>query len=354
MAYQTGSSTGPDDLLDKLRSFLLGDGWTVNGYSSLSSMYESWSGLNGAGYRLHVQKTAGDSTVMYFNFRSVNRGVVFEDHYLTATQIGGKYYAEITGIAMNGSTGYNAGNNWDKQPGYMQSSGGSWGCCVSELSLTSIPAYWFFSDGDTVIVAIEYTSGKMQWMAFGLLEKSGSYTGGQFVAASLNGYMPAYQMLYDSSNPGMKFLCRNVSGTSYYYGNAAVYFAADSVTAWRSCGALGSKTETNGWCIEMPGLPSYSAGLSYNSLCTFNNMFIRRAPNHYNALSPGSPIFVLGKRASGDYSLLGYLKSIYMLNVEYYDVDEEEVLGSDTWHNFPLHSKDDPGYKMGFTVLENT
>jgi len=353
MAYETGTATGPDNLLDKLWTWLAANGWSVNSWATDNTTYESWSGLDGSGKRLHIQKTAGDSTVMYFNLRSTVRGIPFEDHYGSATQQGGKYYGEITGLAINGSTGYSGANTWDKQPGYMQSTGGSWGAAITELSTTSIPAYYFYQDGDTVVVCVEYQSGKFQWISFGLLEKQGSYTGGQFVAASLNGYRPSYQLLYEGTDM-TKFFCLNSENSGEEYGNGAVYHNADSITAWRASGALGSKTETYAFEMIFPGLTPNGAVYAPRDWNTINSFFISRAPNHYNGLAPMVPIYILGKRTSGNYSLLGWPKSIRMLNCYYYDPAEEYTLGSDVWMVFPGHSKSDADARMGFAVKKVT
>ena len=62
----------------------------------------------------------------------------------------------------------------------------------------------------------------------------------------------------------------------------------------------------------------------------------------------------MGKRTNGNWSLLGWPKSLRMLNCYYYDAAEEYTLGSDVWMVFPLHSKDDPGMQMGFAVKKVT
>lgn len=350
MAYETDTATGPDNLLDKLRIWLAANGWSVNSWATDNTTYESWTGLIGTGKRLHVQKTAGDSTVMYFNLRSTVRGIPFEDHSSSQTPISGKYHAEVTGLAINGSTGYSGSNTWDKQPGYMQSTGGSWGAAITELSTTAIPAYYFYQDGDTVVVCVEYESGKYQWISFGLLEKQGSYTGGQFVAASLNGHWPSYQLLFDGIDK-TSFFCRAYS----MRGDGAVYFNADSLAAWRSNGYMGSKSgDDYAEEIEFPGVIPNHSNPSYQYYNTINSFFISRAPNHYNALAPMVPIYVLGKRTNGNYSLLGWPKSIRMLNCLYYDAAEEYTLGSDVWMVFPGHSKSDADARMGFAVKKLT
>jgi len=360
MAYQTGTSTGPDDLLDKLRVWLVANGWTQNGWADDNTTYHTWTGLVGTGKRLHVQKTAADSTVMYFNLRSVNRGVIFEDHNDDSSiESYGKYQAEVTGLAINGSTGYNGSNAWDYQPGSpVGSSSYSWGACMTELSLTAIPAYYFWQDGDTVVVCVEYQSGKFQWLAFGCLDKSGAgaYTGGQFFSGSLCGYYPSEQLLNTTSYAvyynRTLFFCHNEN----WYGTGAVYLNIDSAAGWRSIGYQGSSSSAlyNREALA-PGVrpndasPSY---LNYNTLCSF---FWSRAPNHYNALSPFVPLYVVGKRSNGNWSLLGWPKSLRMLNAFYHDPGAEYTLGSDVWMIFPCHAKSDAdGGRMGFAVKKVT
>ena len=116
MSYETNTSTGPNDLIDKLRIFLLAEGWTVNLFAAI-----------GAGYRLHVQKTASDDTVMYFNFRSAiaETGVtlITEDNVTGAN-------GTVTGLLINGSTGYNVGEIWHHQTGKsIDSNSKSMGMC---------------------------------------------------------------------------------------------------------------------------------------------------------------------------------------------------------------------------------
>ena len=156
------------DTITCLKSiFLLADGWTVNDHSA-----------DGTGYRLHVQKAVDPSgTIMYFNFRSA-----ISEYGSTIT---GDNYNHIdlgrtTGIMMNGSTGYDVGESWHEQPGFPVSqdygSGLSFGMCMSPMSTTAIPAYYFFTSDDSVHIVVETETGKYQFMSFGQLEKQGTYT----------------------------------------------------------------------------------------------------------------------------------------------------------------------------------
>ena len=47
MAYESGSASNATDLLDKLRVFLVAQGWTQN----------KWEAISG-GYRLHLNKNS--------------------------------------------------------------------------------------------------------------------------------------------------------------------------------------------------------------------------------------------------------------------------------------------------------
>ena len=403
MAYETGNATGPDNLLDKLRIFLLAQGWTVDDWSDETYNYRTVTGIDGAGKKLSVHKTGiADGTEMYFNFRSAVRGMVVQDSY---TQIyGAKYFGELTGIALSGATGYsateghqienisNAGGSPNKvyvncngsdnehrlQVGntvvISGTSGGyydgsftvvavgsaaqftiehSWGATstgtatgprrfdrqvgapvydtymhfavsIVELSISAIPAYYFFTDGDTVVVVVEYVTGKCQFLCFGCLEKQGVYTGGQFFTGSFRSKYTYYDWLTNStSSYAPWFFTANDASD---YPNGAVYYDVDSLAAWRN-------SNTTAKDLVFPGVggcrvnPYLRSGLA----C----FFIKRSPNFYNAMAAMIPLYVLGKWADGYYSLLGWPKSIRQLNVSNYACGDELTYGGDTWKVFP-------------------
>lgn len=351
MPYSTGTATGPADLLDKLRLFLIDQGWSVNKWEDDNTKYRTWTGLDGTGKRLHVQKTAADSTVMYFNFRSTIRGIPFEDHNASQTQYSGKYRAEITGLGMYGSTGYDGGYVWDKQPGGTLNGTASWGVCMTELSVSSVPAYYFYQDGDTVIVIVEYTAGKYQSFCFGCLEKQGTYTGGLFFFGSLATYEPSYQILNAANTYQTMFLTINLDSSTY--GSGAVYLNVDSTAGWRSSGYMGSSSSATGnrSCIAcgVRANDGSKTGAS-NANNVLVGLFFSRSPNFYNGLSPFAASYVFGKRSSGNWSLLGWPKSIRHINITNYNPAQEITLGSDTWMMFPEHSKSDADPTIGFAI----
>ena len=61
MAYETGASTGPNDLLGKLRLFAIAQGWTINRWTTV-----------GSGRELCLSKGSA-----YYNMRSYQNETVF-------------------------------------------------------------------------------------------------------------------------------------------------------------------------------------------------------------------------------------------------------------------------------------
>lgn len=104
MAYQTGSYTDQNDLLNLFATWAVDNGWTQNLLADDSSKY---AGDTFTGRRLHLQKTI-NGTVCYFNLRSCSNQRVFS--YTS--------YDYVTGICVNGSTGFDSGDSWDLQTGY--------------------------------------------------------------------------------------------------------------------------------------------------------------------------------------------------------------------------------------------
>ena len=92
MAFETGAATGPNDMLSKLKTFAVAQGWTSNR-----------DVVAGSGRELALSKGSA-----YFNFRS------FEAESIT---VNGTSLVR-SGIALNGSDGYSGGAAWDRQTGY--------------------------------------------------------------------------------------------------------------------------------------------------------------------------------------------------------------------------------------------
>ena len=364
--HTSGTAIGVDGLMDAIRTALLADSWTVNLWQADNTTYEVWANLVGTGKRLHVQKTAADGTVMYFNLRSITRGIPFEYHQESSsnplTYEGTAYYqAEMTGIAINGSTGFDGDLAWDYQPGAptVYDAGDlkneSIGGAIGDLLNASIP-YWITINDDTVMVTVEYETDKYHHMASGCLEKAqdAGWTGGQFYAAEHSGYQPSLEAYtygtVDSYNGAF--------GSNYYLNSnfmvftrsytAGIYADIDAAAAWRVAYddiilPCHSPSWKYGTTINIHSAP--------NSWCS---QFLEYAPNTFNSLSPLCPLYMMIKRANGRYSHVGYPSGVRFANILQHDAENEISYGTDIWKLFPADKKDatyDPYYYAGFAHL---
>jgi len=343
MAYYSGTATGPTDLLDKIRTALVAEGWTENDYS-----------VDGTGYRLHVQKVAqSGGPTMYFNFRSA------VDEYgstITEDNTNSDGLGNVTGILINGSTGYDGGEDWHTQPGYPQGDDNkSYASVMSEMSVSAIPAYYIFFMGDSVHIVVEVTSGKFQMMSFGCLVKQGAYTGGQYFSASLSSRTP-YKEYHDPDHQQYRYTPRYFTRpgyAGYYQSHGSVYVDADSDERWR-------RSDESNKEIQWQGVGGYShSGDSYGQymrmgLCSF---FHGMSPNYYTNIAALCPVYVILLRSDAEnYSLLGWPEGVRFINFTNYSAGQEVTHGTDTWKIFHANgSNEDSEYDneyCGFAYLK--
>jgi len=344
MAYQASTFTGMHDLLDKIRIFLLSNGWAVNLWNDDTSGFLSPTGVDYTnGKRLHIQKTANDGTVMYFNFRSVTRGYIFENVDTNLNIINGRYYGELRGIAINGSTGFNAGSSWSYQPGApVGASNKSCGGCITELPISGTNNYFIFQNGDVVTVIVEIDTEIYMMLSFGCLQKSGTWTGGQFYSASCCSYQPSYLYWSISGTIRHEFKTQCFAYNLYNYGSSAVYLNLDGIASWRFSGYAGSLTSGYAQKINFGGQAPYSplTGKCGNHL---SNFAYTRCPNDFNGLSVMIPLYVFCEKANSRWTFLGTLQDIRAISMSNYTSAQEFTIEADTWKVFPAHRKEESG-----------
>lgn len=147
-AYSTNSATGPTDLLQKLVTFLTGQGWTSD--SSVSY---------GAGWRAHLHKGS-----QYVNLRAfVNEASNIATGWNAGSGTAGY------GIGIYLGTGYSGAAAWNAQAGGPLDSGGTVRVGAGMyLNSGSVPAYHFFDDGqDNITVVVDRGSGLISHMGWG-------------------------------------------------------------------------------------------------------------------------------------------------------------------------------------------
>jgi hypothetical protein len=341
MAYTYGTATTRDDLLDNLRTFLIAQGWTVDLWADYTQTYEAWSGLVGSGKRLHVHRTMRDGTTGYFHLRSVYKGIVAATHDGSVTKINGYYRAELNGIGLYYSTGYSGALAWDQQPGYTV-----YPPAVTGLYGTSYD-YWIVHHTDTVMMCWLNPSGYYQWLAFGMLVKAGTYTGGYFAATEHRCYDPS--LMYEGAGRGLAGLFSWLPDNQYcdhiYFnpadGNGLGYYYTQA------------SDDHNAGYIKFPSCnPAADPNWYYdcNGIC---GALIALTPNNINGVVPFIPIHVMYKNATSRYNYLGHVEGARIVRTITYTEGEEVTIGNNTWKVLPHWSRDvaESPAQIGFALL---
>ena len=141
MPFQTGTATSFVNLLDTLRLFATANGWTENSWVSPAL--------------------------------SLQKGTIYANLNATSTE-----------LQMKGSLGYSGAAAWNAQPSthapIPRIRDGWYG------AVTWPATYWMFihTSPDDIVVVLRYQPTRFLYMTFGQLLKYGTYTGGEYYAAS--------------------------------------------------------------------------------------------------------------------------------------------------------------------------
>lgn len=306
MAYTTGTISGPVDLITIIKDAAVAAGWTLNQFSTV-----------GSGRRCHLNK--GNCFV---NLRAyVNETTNPEVYALGATQ-----YSVIGHL----STSYNAANSWAQQPGNLNYNDGfgnivrpSWG--VTGLTTTATYHLFTVTSPDAIYCIVERSAGQFQWILFGNLDKNGdSWTGGPFYAA------PGP---WDNNNA---LFIHTVASTSFSQSGSA-----NSPFAQVYVDGIDSFT---GWATALNYSSNYPSSRLTDTFSDRRYIF-DCAPNSFNSLAPLDPVEVfLSRRGSETVStdatwatsFLGFMPSMYAVNMQSLIPGQEYTIGTDTFRMFPL------------------
>lgn len=294
--YSTGTATDQSDLLQKLVTFLVGQGWTNN-----------MSQTDGSGWRAHLSKGS-----QYINLRAYFNGDTLANIWTTSN--GGA--TQKAGIALYLGTGYNSASAWKAQAGGPIRTGGT-DTVGANIVIPSniISSYHFFDDGaDNIVVVIEKSAGVYGAMGWGKLEAAGTITGGDYFFGQSSGYYTgdvttAATPYGYSVNGGVP-----CSYGNYYYNinslHSRAYFRADVDTftgKWIGCGS-GTDTFTGtGWAgySEVPGVSTPTTDVP------IYNLLMDRTSNAANGRGILLPINFYAARDAGGVSLVGRVPTVY-------------------------------------------
>lgn len=333
MAYQTGTSTGANDLLDKLRLFAIAQGWTANRWVAA-----------GSGQELCLSKGSA-----YFNLRSYQNETVF----LRGSNNTNKY-----GIAINGSDSYASGDAWDRQPGYPIRTGGTAGSdqCSSYMPFVTsqgpFVAYHLFApDSKTIYLELEITTGCFLRLGFGSLDlfNSGSAGGGRFFyattgdasltsAATTNTWLGSE---IDNGSYAQEEVPFRGADYNAMFGQVASFVRAafDSFDNWCSSQRTGSTAVTPQSC---------QGGGVHDKILRDSS------PNPMNGIGILTPNIVSVNRANEYLHPVGMIPGIRFMDMTNYLPGDEFTIGTDTWKVFPWYNKGGRSFQRGIAYKKVT
>lgn len=295
MAYETGVATGVIDLLAKIRGLADDVGWTIDRDDPEE-------------LALH-HADAG-----YFT--------------LLATPEEGDIQTDSNPapyISIWGQTGFDAGAAHDAQPG---SSAGNYG--RTNALRGPFTAYHLFVTTQYIHCAIEIVPGEFAHFHLGLLNKTGGYTGGEYVT----GTSWFYALVNDNYNYDALSNRHNApfDGMGYYAdGQGALRLDTDGYAAeW------GKFTYNNSGAPSIAWGPARLGNNQDRSPYTF---YWLSTPNTVNAVSPLAPVLVAFLLRNTKTFLAGAPADLRIVNMRNLTPGETITIGADEWLCFPIKKR---------------
>lgn len=310
MAYSTGTSSSPSNLLDNLRAFLNSNGWTVTWRFQIAQGTWRW---------LHATKGG-----LFFNFweqlslLEANRSV------------------SPNNVFCNYATSYNSSAEPFAQPGCNDAVG-------ANAITPPYTAHHFFdgtgASGPYVYCALEIGAGEFAHFGVGILNKAGAYSGGEFAC-----------------------------GTIWVYGIAVGANVQNNPVSSQNAWPFSDHHTFNGWAGNRPNgtvvrCPDALSGTHFNACQSAPAGVALRcgSPTFYstNRSLGGGPQWLLwqqptipsiatavlitphcfGESVASNSRYIGHPPGLRHIALDFLSPGDEVVLGAETWKVFPLKRK---------------
>lgn len=303
MSYETSSATGVNDLLDKLRLFLIDEGWTVDFNGSRTDV---------TGNAVLVSK--GGNCFGFMTDTSTGSGYNPTD-FFGAFQYPGPYAGGDGPHEQADASAISYANN---MPGPFQ-------------------AYHFFSGVnaagvDYVHVVVEATPGSFRHIGVGQINKLGAITNGNYSYGASWHYHPSYINSLNTAQ-GVPF---DSLEDSDLIGWRTTVIRCDGDAISPRYGTFNLRTTVDAGSRQIRGgFNSDIAGLALD-------------PSSLTGRVTLLPIFGAILRPSSYYSLLGGPADMRFVNMTNLQPGDTIAIGADNWKVFPIRRKN------GASGLENS
>jgi len=302
MAYETGTASSQQDLLTKLSTFAQANGWTQDE-------------LDVPNKELCLHRST-----CYVQFRW-------------------DAIASTGSIGVYQSTGYTAGLTPGNHPedsgsGLIGTGAITTQRRVAEIGDGPFTAYYFFEEDYYIHCVLEYAAGLFRHFGFGILEKVGSWTGGEYAYGHVwyQGVASARDNPLDSRHALPFDALGSTTNTDYMTTHAE---------------ALPGQAANGHWLVSWAGTTPGNDRAAQARGCSFGSL--RGGPlshavawlpvNPSNGYVPLTPIQLFYRRDPGlsteKWYLLGSPKDVRVVNIRYIAPAEEIAIGAATWKFFP-------------------
>lgn len=314
MAYESGSATGPVDLLQKLAYFAQTNGWTIDN-----------AGAQGNGYVLQIHRGS-----VYANYRAmVNEaypsGVVFSG------------YSPVYGILCSPARGYSSSQPWYDQIGRLGSdpvngtAGTPYPLGIGGM-VGAIPYYFFYTSGNNLYMIVELESGYFNHLCVGELEKYFAFNGGQWFAgpylgpcdaSSLNSWKQKLNYYHIISSRGSRGSSEGIPAFYIYAENGSYqeWHGAEYSLVYPPRGRPSARRVASAHYGQLTALWGLSSVASREEIVFW-------------------PETVMIYRGDGRAAIAGTLKDLYTVKMTTLAPKQQITVGSDTYIVFPYRTRE--------------
>jgi hypothetical protein len=211
-------------------------------------------------------------------------------------------------------------------------------------------SYFLFAHGtpDTLVCVVNYSVVYFQWLAFGQIQKYGSWTGGNWFGAS-------HASAFAEAKHDAVWIAQYRSGYGAFSGGDKAYNSSSGAMWWNCNNQEGFSGTYNGsrsthMHIRLDGniWPGAGSGTSaiYPSAVEYFDPLHARSPNAYNSQTVLTPLRIGMLRTDNYRSILGHIGHVRTLRIDNHDPGQVITIGSDKWKVFPWFRKD-TDYPLG-------
>lgn len=314
MAYQTGTASSIEDLMQLLHDFAVANGWTSN----IMSTTNDWMAINNG------------SVYVQFRWDNTNAFACFHSRGFTST-----------GTAPGNHTGDDGCGTVDASAPYNASI--TSGRCVTGIGNGPFTAYHFFTNGTTnhIHCVLEYSPGLFRHWSFGTINKIGTWTGGEYcVAHSVFSTSLTSNVFLWGSNGGTSSTDSNRTGSLHIEGMPNQSGGMQWQLFSTQASSVGNDRAGNARLTSPGGLINYNPWLA-----AFG--YIRASL--LNGFLPLIPIPIWWRDtapAPDQYMLLGFAPDVYLIQMANFNPGDEFTIGATTYKVFPLISKSTTQYSL--------